>query len=259
MRYLLAAIVVLTGSISAQDVTSQAKAEFEKLSNEFEAAQKIYQAERKTIIASDEFKKAREANDRDARRKLMSKAKRPDRGAYAERFMAAANEYVGKEEAVPFLSWAILNGGREWAKKGTTKLIQGHASSAKLGDFMERAASIGRLIGADEAREAMTKIIKENPDKNIQASAYLARAGMFRGKELTDTQKEQKAADLAMVVKLAPDSIMAMRAEAPAFKKNRLQIGMVAPDIEGTDFNGTKFKTSDYRGKVVVLDFWGDW
>jgi peroxiredoxin len=34
---------------------------------------------------------------------------------------------------------------------------------------------------------------------------------------------------------------------------------MVAPDIESEDLDGVKFKLSDYRGKVVVLDFWGDW
>jgi peroxiredoxin len=39
----------------------------------------------------------------------------------------------------------------------------------------------------------------------------------------------------------------------------RLQIGMVAPDIAGVDTDGTNFKLSDYRGKVVVLDFWGFW
>jgi cytochrome oxidase Cu insertion factor (SCO1/SenC/PrrC family) len=36
-------------------------------------------------------------------------------------------------------------------------------------------------------------------------------------------------------------------------------IGEVAPEIEGEDLDGTKFKLSDYRGKVVVLDFWGNW
>ena len=35
--------------------------------------------------------------------------------------------------------------------------------------------------------------------------------------------------------------------------------GMVAPEIEGIDLDGTAFKLSDYRGKVIFLDFWGDW
>ena len=38
-----------------------------------------------------------------------------------------------------------------------------------------------------------------------------------------------------------------------------LNIGKVAPEIEAEDIDGEKFKLSDYRGKVVVLDFWGDW
>ncbi len=38
-----------------------------------------------------------------------------------------------------------------------------------------------------------------------------------------------------------------------------LQVGNEAPDIIGKDLDGVGFKLSDYRGKVVVLDFWGDW
>ncbi len=37
------------------------------------------------------------------------------------------------------------------------------------------------------------------------------------------------------------------------------EIGNQAPEISGEDIDGTPFKLSDYRGKVVVLDFWGDW
>jgi hypothetical protein len=36
-------------------------------------------------------------------------------------------------------------------------------------------------------------------------------------------------------------------------------VGQVAPEIVGTDIDGAKFQLSDYRGKVVVLDFWGHW
>jgi hypothetical protein len=40
---------------------------------------------------------------------------------------------------------------------------------------------------------------------------------------------------------------------------SRFSVGETVDDIEGEDLNGAKFKLSDYRGKVVVLDFWGDW
>jgi len=34
------------------------------------------------------------------------------------------------------------------------------------------------------------------------------------------------------------------------------QVGQAAPEIAGTDLDGHSFKLSDYRGKVVMLDFW---
>jgi hypothetical protein len=37
------------------------------------------------------------------------------------------------------------------------------------------------------------------------------------------------------------------------------EVGNVAPDISGKDTQGKTFKLSDYRGKVVVVDFWGFW
>jgi hypothetical protein len=36
-------------------------------------------------------------------------------------------------------------------------------------------------------------------------------------------------------------------------------VGDIAPEISGEDIDGKKFKLSDYKGKVVVLDFWGNW
>ena len=37
------------------------------------------------------------------------------------------------------------------------------------------------------------------------------------------------------------------------------RLGLPAPEIVGEDLDGVPFRLSDYRGKVVVLDFWGHW
>lgn len=34
---------------------------------------------------------------------------------------------------------------------------------------------------------------------------------------------------------------------------------MEVPEITGCDLDGETLKLSDYRGKVVLLNFWGDW
>ena len=45
-------------------------------------------------------------------------------------------------------------------------------------------------------------------------------------------------------------------AEAELYEIRYLSIGKVAPEIEGEDQDGVRFKLSDYRGKVVLLYFW---
>ncbi len=54
-------------------------------------------------------------------------------------------------------------------------------------------------------------------------------------------------------------SVHLASAQAQKHSPADLAIGKPAPEISGVDVDGVKFKLSDYRGKVVVLDFWGDW
>jgi hypothetical protein len=50
------------------------------------------------------------------------------------------------------------------------------------------------------------------------------------------------------------------KASAKAPPENpKLAIGQPAPEIVGHDIEGKPLRLSDYRGKVVLLDFWGNW
>ena len=52
---------------------------------------------------------------------------------------------------------------------------------------------------------------------------------------------------------------LAERAAGNVFRIERLQLGMTAPNFTTADVDGVQFELSDYRGKVVLLDFWGFW
>ena len=46
---------------------------------------------------------------------------------------------------------------------------------------------------------------------------------------------------------------------AEASGKDGIKAGDTIIEIEGKDIDGESFALSDYAGKVVLLDFWGDW
>ena len=85
-------------------------------------------------------------------------------------------------------------------------------------------------------------------------------AALFSLADVTKDKDAKKAALLYRdVISKYPTTSYAKAARASIFEAERLQIGMVAPEIEGMDHEGKPFRLSEYRGKVVVLDFWGFW
>ncbi len=59
--------------------------------------------------------------------------------------------------------------------------------------------------------------------------------------------------------RLARKTTLGQEAEARLDDMVNLAVGKPAPDIEGVDVDGKPLRLSDYRGKVVMLVFWGSW
>jgi RNA polymerase sigma factor (sigma-70 family) len=75
----------------------------------------------------------------------------------------------------------------------------------------------------------------------------------WNGKLLTDDERRQ----LAEIV--ARKRTLGEVADEQLDDLHNLVAGKPAPEIEGVDMTGKPLKLSDYRGKVVVLVFWGSW
>ena len=113
------------------------------------------------------------------------------------------------------------------------------------------------LLEKDSRREV------QGPASLTLAQVLKRRLEMTPGGETTAPQvlKEcerllRRAADEFGDVKLGSGGTVGDKAQVELDDILHLAIGKVAPDIEGEDQDGKKFKLSDYRGKVVLLDFW---
>ena len=60
-------------------------------------------------------------------------------------------------------------------------------------------------------------------------------------------------------VDLEKNQIVMKSHPASDYKRIELRLGGEVPDFEFTDFNGKKRKLSEFRGKHVLIDFWGMW
>ena len=88
-------------------------------------------------------------------------------------------------------------------------------------------------------------LVKEkDPDALDQASqALLERVAS----EFGDVREEGETRDLGKIV------------SGELFARRSLAVGQEVPEVEGADHEGETFKLSDFRGKVVVLTFSGNW
>ena len=78
-------------------------------------------------------------------------------------------------------------------------------------------------------------------------------APQWNGKPLTDERRHSLEASLAHKRTLGQEA--ADRLDVML----NLAVGRPAPEIEGVDMDGKPLRLSDYKGKVVVLVFWGTW
>lgn len=253
--------VLLAAAVPAQAGTATtARAERDTIAAEWTAATKAYSEAMKVAQATEEWKAAAKAKDRKKMNELTADVKRPDSAPLVARALEAAGKFTGDDRLL-LLSWAALNSSdAETVKTVVGAVRKDHIKSPALAELLEVAPSLSRMLGADESQAFLASVVEDSPNALPRAWAkYWQATNLQRGKNVTDEQKRAADELLADAEKLAAGTALAERIAAPRFEAEHLQIGMVAPDIEGEDLDGVTFKLSDYRGKVVVLDFWGFW
>lgn len=223
--------------------------------------------------------------------KLQSVA--PNSKPYAELMIEIAERNPKASAAVDALVWAYRHG---FSRRAKEILMRDHLLAPQIGPLCR---GLAREPGDPGAFKALNKVLNENPSKEAQAHAALALGRLLKSRAdyARDFAKADAPSRLEMEQKLSKDLVAVIKNAEPAslekqaeellerVTKNRefseiktadgeklgdlaapelyelrhLRPGKVAPEIIGEDIDGKPMKLSDFRGKVVLLDFWGFW
>ncbi len=213
--------------------------------------------------ARTEFLKIyREAKTDEEREKLV-KEKYPA-PKYAGRFLKLAQEHPDDPTALDALAWVVRNvGGGPDRQKALDLLVKDHLKSEKLAD-------VCTALEGPEGETALRAILEKSPHRRVQGVACFSLAESLKeraggGAADADTLNKEAEALFERVEKEFADVEMSAGrklgdlAKGELFEIRNLAVGKKAPEIEAEDIEGTKFKLSDYKGKVILLDFWGHW
>ena len=244
-------------------------------------------------LAQKEHRKAySEAETADERMRIWEE-ERPDADAFAPAFLEIAASYPGGKVALDSLGWVAGNAkDTKMIVHVCKEALRDHLASPDLGSFVD---SIARSSDPAAERVLLT-ILTSSPHRDVKGKAcYQLGMKKLSAARLARRVQEADEEDLDMLnrrytevavmrakglepklLQIAGERllervvnefgdverwgrVLGKYAAAELFELRRLQLGMIVPEIEGVGIDEKPMKLSDYRGKVVLLDFWGDW
>ncbi|HVS11213.1 MAG TPA: hypothetical protein VMS76_15190 [Planctomycetota bacterium] len=272
---LTATLLALSPGPAPQDPPIEPAARLEALVERFKDAQQAF------------FKRLRAAEDDEQRTAIFEENPGPE---FLKEFRALAEEVEGTEPAAGAWVWVFRLGTQSSsaadAKQALETLLAKHVESPALAELAPELEYAGHVVGQDRCAQALRTMRERSPHSAVRAGAtfFLAtnllnqtRGGgavMFdleSGEHLpgeiqgpagarNEARKLlEECAEKYQDVDHPFGRTYGQLAKGFLFELDHLQVGMVAPDFECTDAAGVKFKLSDYHGKVVIVDFWGDW
>jgi hypothetical protein len=276
MRHVVVVVVcslVIPFVLGAQGTSKDAQAieRFHALQREYQAAQVSYSKAWRSAKTEDERRRA----------KLL----KPDPAQFARRFLELARAQPESSISFDALSWVHSHEPQEPEGEQALELLADHLDDARLGTFLPHLVN-SKVPAAERLLRAA---LEKSQDREIQAQACYTLINLLSARERrsgtskhrTANSKEEIVALYGRLLKdfgelrpsrkskktygeLASAALARLKREikmesGPFPEEVGLNVGQIAPDIQGLDTLGSPMRLADFRGKVVVLDFWGDW
>ncbi|MBL8753561.1 MAG: hypothetical protein JNK15_09690 [Planctomycetes bacterium] len=222
------------------------------------------QAEQKQVI--DDYRKAMaEAAKKPAQpaqpgQAMPAMRMRPSFKPLVEKAKLAAKDYAGTEDAVPFLLFQVQNAeGKNDLAEPFDTLLAAHVDSPKLAELGGMLPFLGNIFAAEKAQAALERL-GQSKDATVRGFVlFTNHKQTIETADVAGAEYGKAKAELLDIAKLAGNAELTQQIDDAIGTREKFGIGVTAPDIAGEDLDGVAFKLSDYKGKVVFLDFWGDW
>lgn len=178
---------------------------------------------------------------------------------------------VGKEQAEELKNadLAKLNAEADQLFRELGEKHVANMKPARLAMLMQQL----RFAENKGVESLLRTLVEKDARPEVQGPACLTLAQLLKGRadesattdaKSADKLREEaeklfeKASDKFADVKMGFRGTVGSVAKRELFDLRNLSVGKSAPDVEGEDQDGQKFKLSDYKGKVVLLDFWSE-
>jgi peroxiredoxin len=170
------------------------------------------------------------------------------------------------------LSGSDLKTTGDSLRQATDALVRDHFEEKELGQL----ALFMRTTPHRVTKRFLQSLVKRSPHREVSAYACWSLANILKRQveEKPDSSavaalQEEFASRLEQITDEFSDVTVNERPLSELVKPLLVKVdlsgqadpfvGKQAPEITGTDSSGQTFRLSDYRGNVVLVEFWGNW
>jgi hypothetical protein len=180
-----------------------------------------------------------------------------------DKFQALADKGHGRS-----LFWLAQNAQHKYEskKEATAKklelygqVIEKFGSTDWADVIVMGVTSEKKSFGMAEMDKLLSQLKATSKNPEARAAALDALSTVLTGTSAGESERKRAAEYKDELVKNYQDSKVVSRMNAKAFREKNLVVGLAVPDFTAKDIENAEFKLSDYKGKVVLLDFWGFW
>ena len=206
------------------------------------------------------IKKAREGTANDDGKPVKAVSMRPDYGPVAKKAAEFAAKFAGTDDAVQFLMLVVqFSTDKDAQKSGIEQMLHSHIDSPALAQMGRMLDYLDRMISPEFAASTKKRLL-DSKNADVRGWALLAsHKGSIETADRDGAEYGAAKKALLAAADAVEDKGLAKEIRGAINLREKYGVGCDSPDIAGIDLDGVEFKLSDYKGKVIFLDFWGDW